>query len=214
DITQKDIKEILGDITQKDIKEILGDITQRDIKEILGDITQNDIKEILGDTTQRDIKEILGDTTQIDIEEVLGDTTQIDIEEVLGDTTQIDIEEKDPLVASPILDMKTPCDAGCILIPKEGFHGWAYAFHQDKASLVRVLVANVTLSSSAHLQRENSDSSHFALEFSGTSGSFWIVGIYQVAACASKRRGYGMIHNDEDGDNDANDGDDDEREIS
>ncbi|GKG12171.1 hypothetical protein Tco_0346408 [Tanacetum coccineum] len=26
--------------------------------------------------------------------------------------------------------------------------------------------------------------------------------------------GYGMIHNDEDGDNDANDGDDDEREIS
>ncbi|GKD82985.1 hypothetical protein Tco_1349824 [Tanacetum coccineum] len=27
-------------------------------------------------------------------------------------------------------------------------------------------------------------------------------------------RGYGMIHNGEDGDNDANDGDDDEREIS
>ncbi|GJX48438.1 hypothetical protein Tco_0273628 [Tanacetum coccineum] len=26
-------------------------------------------------------------------------------------------------------------------------------------------------------------------------------------------RGYGMIHNDEDGDNDANDGDDDERKI-
>nr|GEW63486.1 hypothetical protein [Tanacetum cinerariifolium] len=36
--------------------------------------------------------------------------------------------------------------------------GWAYAFHQDKASLVRVPVANVTLSSSVHLLRENTDS--------------------------------------------------------
>nr|GFB74826.1 hypothetical protein [Tanacetum cinerariifolium] len=36
--------------------------------------------------------------------------------------------------------------------------GWAYAFHQDKASLVRVPVENVTLSSSAHLLRENTDS--------------------------------------------------------
>ncbi|GJQ96171.1 hypothetical protein Tco_0007310 [Tanacetum coccineum] len=36
--------------------------------------------------------------------------------------------------------------------------GWAYAFHQDKASSVRVLVANVTLFSSAHLLRENTDS--------------------------------------------------------
>nr|GEZ61083.1 hypothetical protein [Tanacetum cinerariifolium] len=35
---------------------------------------------------------------------------------------------------------------------------WAYAFHQDKASLVRVPVANVTLSSSTHLLRENIDS--------------------------------------------------------
>nr|GFA28978.1 hypothetical protein [Tanacetum cinerariifolium] len=34
----------------------------------------------------------------------------------------------------------------------------AYGFHQDKASLVRVPVANVTLSSSAHLLRENTDS--------------------------------------------------------
>ncbi|GJV47646.1 hypothetical protein Tco_1437858 [Tanacetum coccineum] len=38
------------------------------------------------------------------------------------------------------------------------FRGWAYAFHQDKASLVREPVANVTLSSSAHLLRENTDS--------------------------------------------------------
>nr|GEW27852.1 hypothetical protein [Tanacetum cinerariifolium] len=37
--------------------------------------------------------------------------------------------------------------------------GWAYAFHQDKASLVRVPVANVTLSSLAQLLRENTDSS-------------------------------------------------------
>ncbi|GJX41011.1 hypothetical protein Tco_0256001 [Tanacetum coccineum] len=36
--------------------------------------------------------------------------------------------------------------------------GWAYAFHQDKASLVRVPVANVSLSSSAHLLQENTDS--------------------------------------------------------
>ncbi|GJW18253.1 hypothetical protein Tco_0025689 [Tanacetum coccineum] len=35
---------------------------------------------------------------------------------------------------------------------------WAYAFHQDKASSVRVPVANVTLSSSTHLLRENTDS--------------------------------------------------------
>ncbi|GKB83834.1 hypothetical protein Tco_0950729, partial [Tanacetum coccineum] len=36
--------------------------------------------------------------------------------------------------------------------------GWAYAFHQDKASSVRVPVENVTLSSSAYLLRENTDS--------------------------------------------------------
>nr|GEV83740.1 hypothetical protein [Tanacetum cinerariifolium] len=35
--------------------------------------------------------------------------------------------------------------------------GWAYAFHQDKASSVRVPVANVTLFSSAQLLRENTD---------------------------------------------------------
>ncbi|GJV00886.1 hypothetical protein Tco_1330156 [Tanacetum coccineum] len=36
--------------------------------------------------------------------------------------------------------------------------GWAYVFHQDKASSVRVPVPNVTLFSSAHLLRENTDS--------------------------------------------------------
>ncbi|GKA11218.1 hypothetical protein Tco_0690651 [Tanacetum coccineum] len=40
--------------------------------------------------------------------------------------------------------------------------GWAYAFHQDKASLVRVPIANVTLSSLAHLLRENTDT-YFAM---------------------------------------------------
>ncbi|GJU65050.1 hypothetical protein Tco_1246885 [Tanacetum coccineum] len=133
------------------------------------------------------------------------------------------------------------------------FDGWAYAFHQDKASLVRVPVANVTLSSSAHLLRENTDSVR-----SNPSGnslgpcSYWDCRAFaMVAACASRAavihcngvvgwqlklwlvfqmltsfweafyqhkttrtlRGYGMIHN-EDGDSDANDGDDDEREIS
>nr|GEU82988.1 hypothetical protein [Tanacetum cinerariifolium] len=38
--------------------------------------------------------------------------------------------------------------------------GWAYAFHQDKASSVRVTIANVTLFSSAQLLRENTDSVH------------------------------------------------------
>ncbi|GJS74794.1 hypothetical protein Tco_0707635 [Tanacetum coccineum] len=121
----------------------------------------------------------------------------------------------------------------------------AYAFHQDKASLVRVPVANVTLSSSAHLLRENTDL--FPLFATGISlGPVFLLGLSafaMVAACASRAavipsvmscwmaakvmagvsdvdvllgalRGYGMIHNDEDGDSDANDGDDDEREIS
>nr|GEW67754.1 hypothetical protein [Tanacetum cinerariifolium] len=38
--------------------------------------------------------------------------------------------------------------------------GWAYAFHQDGASSVRVPVANVTLFSLAYLLRENTDSIH------------------------------------------------------
>ncbi|GJT00278.1 hypothetical protein Tco_0821447 [Tanacetum coccineum] len=35
---------------------------------------------------------------------------------------------------------------------------WAYAFHQDKASSIKVPLANVTLFSSAYLLRENTDS--------------------------------------------------------
>ncbi|GJZ00410.1 hypothetical protein Tco_0517839 [Tanacetum coccineum] len=37
-------------------------------------------------------------------------------------------------------------------------YGWAYAFYQDRASSVKVPVANVTLFSSAQLLRENTDS--------------------------------------------------------
>ncbi|GJW02286.1 reverse transcriptase domain-containing protein [Tanacetum coccineum] len=97
---------------------------------------------------------------------------------------------------------------------------WAYAFHQDKASLVRVPVANVTLSSSAHLLRENTDSvrsNQRMRNFSRTSVPIGIVGICHGSSLCFQSgalRGYGMIHNDEDGDSDANDGDDDEREIS
>ncbi|GJS75557.1 hypothetical protein Tco_0725438 [Tanacetum coccineum] len=66
--------------------------------------------------------------------------------------------------------------------------GWAYAFHQDKASLVRVPVANVTLTSLAHLLRENTDS--FPLFATGISlGPVFLLGLSafaMVAACASK----------------------------
>ncbi|GJV71986.1 hypothetical protein Tco_1491981 [Tanacetum coccineum] len=41
-----------------------------------------------------------------------------------------------------------------------------------------------------------------------------MVGVSDVDFLLGALRGYGMIHNDEDGDNDANDRDDDEREIS
>ncbi|GJR24246.1 putative reverse transcriptase domain-containing protein [Tanacetum coccineum] len=53
--------------------------------------------------------------------------------------------------------------------------------------------------------------------FSGTSVPIGIVGICHGSSLCFQSgalRGYGMIHNDEDGDSDANDGDDDEREIS
>ncbi|GKB29389.1 hypothetical protein Tco_0868790 [Tanacetum coccineum] len=73
--------------------------------------------------------------------------------------------------------------------------GWEYAFHQDKASLVRVPVANVTLSSSTHLLRENTDSVRsnqrmrptapfVPLKYEGSSGT------------GSLPSGCGMIHNE------------------
>ncbi|GJY81951.1 hypothetical protein Tco_0494702 [Tanacetum coccineum] len=64
------------------------------------------------------------------------------------------------------------------------FDGWAYAFHQDKASLVRVPVANVTLSSSAHLLRENTDS--FPLFAIGISlGPVFLLGLSAIAMAAT-----------------------------
>ncbi|GKC15710.1 hypothetical protein Tco_1012492, partial [Tanacetum coccineum] len=79
---------------------------------------------------------------------------------------------------------------------------WAYAFHQDRASSVRVPVANVTLSSSVPVGI--------------TSTCHCCSLIFQSCGNAITSRGYGMIHNDGDRDNDAydDDRDDDERDIS
>ncbi|GKG21288.1 hypothetical protein Tco_0383883, partial [Tanacetum coccineum] len=60
---------------------------------------------------------------------------------------------------------------------------WAYAFHQDKASSVRVPVANVTLFSLAHLLRENTDSVRVPV------GQVFLLGLLVhaiLAACTSK----------------------------
>nr|GEX74129.1 hypothetical protein [Tanacetum cinerariifolium] len=66
--------------------------------------------------------------------------------------------------------------------------GWAYAFLQDKASLVRVPVANVTLSSLAYLLRENTNS--FPLFATGVSLDLrFLLGLSvfaMVAASASR----------------------------
>ncbi|GKC94869.1 hypothetical protein Tco_1160311, partial [Tanacetum coccineum] len=57
---------------------------------------------------------------------------------------------------------------------------WACAFHQDKASSVKVPVANVTISSSAHLLRENTDL--FPLFATGISlGSVFLLELLEVA---------------------------------
>ncbi|GJV44730.1 hypothetical protein Tco_1429266 [Tanacetum coccineum] len=111
-----------------------------------------------------------------------------------------------------------------------------YAFHQDKASSVKVPVANVTLFSSAHLLRENTDSvlsrfhyrssskivflllelHHLPWQQSGASRAEVKITIIaewhrKVMAGVSMLTGYGMIH--EDGDNDAMVGNDDDRAI-
>ncbi|GJV56138.1 hypothetical protein Tco_1457143 [Tanacetum coccineum] len=70
-------------------------------------------------------------------------------------------------------------------------YGWAYAFHQDKASSVRVPVENVTLFSSAHLLRENTDLFPvFATRV--PIGPVFLLGLLVptiVAACASRAQG-------------------------
>ncbi|GJT47793.1 hypothetical protein Tco_0973950 [Tanacetum coccineum] len=69
--------------------------------------------------------------------------------------------------------------------PKLRLRGsWACALHQDKASLVKVPVANVTLSSSAHLLRENTDS--FPLFAKGISlGSVFLLELSEFAMAAA-----------------------------
>ncbi|GJU26166.1 hypothetical protein Tco_1164787 [Tanacetum coccineum] len=57
--------------------------------------------------------------------------------------------------------------------------GWACAFHQDKASSVKVPVANVTLFSLAHLLRENTDSVRVSVQVVG------ITSLTMAAVCAS-----------------------------
>ncbi|GKF26682.1 hypothetical protein Tco_0082576 [Tanacetum coccineum] len=66
--------------------------------------------------------------------------------------------------------------------------GWAYAFHQDNASSVRVPVANVTLFSLAHLLQENTDS--FPVFATGVPlGPVFLLGLLVPSifvACASR----------------------------
>ncbi|GKA93639.1 hypothetical protein Tco_0815625 [Tanacetum coccineum] len=105
--------------------------------------------------------------------------------------------------------------------------GWAYAFHQDMASSVKVPVANVTLFSLAQLLRENTNSVRSNQSSSRPGVPVRITSICHCCSLCFQSYGnaisnqlldgsqtlrvYGMVHNDEDGDNDANDGDDDER---
>ncbi|GJV21902.1 hypothetical protein Tco_1370922 [Tanacetum coccineum] len=67
--------------------------------------------------------------------------------------------------------------------------GWAYAFYQDKASSVKVPVANVTLFSSAQLLRENTDSVHSNQRMRISLGLVFLLGLSafaMAAACASR----------------------------
>ncbi|GJZ00374.1 hypothetical protein Tco_0517803, partial [Tanacetum coccineum] len=105
---------------------------------------------------------------------------------------------------------------------------WACAFHQDKASSVKVPVAYVTLSSSAYLLQEKTDSfplfttgislgSVFLLEFSefamAAACAFRAEEIPSLISCRMASKVMIDVSNVEgDGDNDTNDGDDDERE--
>nr|GEU80248.1 putative reverse transcriptase domain, ribonuclease H-like domain, aspartic peptidase domain protein [Tanacetum cinerariifolium] len=55
------------------------------------------------------------------------------------------------IIVAVVLEIVVVVIVGVVIVVAS----WAYAFHQDKASLVRVPVANVTLSSSADLLRKN-----------------------------------------------------------
>ncbi|GJU05056.1 hypothetical protein Tco_1121486 [Tanacetum coccineum] len=62
--------------------------------------------------------------------------------------------------------------------------GWACAFHQDKASSVKVPVANVTLFSLAHLLRENTDS-EFQYKLLGLLVLLWLQSVASTAVVRS-----------------------------
>ncbi|GKE65009.1 hypothetical protein Tco_1519170, partial [Tanacetum coccineum] len=66
--------------------------------------------------------------------------------------------------------------------------GWANKFHQDKASSVRVPVANFTLQSSVQLLRENTDSvrSNQRMRPTAPSVPFKLKAFAMVAASASR----------------------------
>ncbi|GJR03556.1 hypothetical protein Tco_0526540 [Tanacetum coccineum] len=61
---------------------------------------------------------------------------------------------------------------------------WACAFHQDKASSVKVPVANVTLFSLAHLLRENTDS-EFQYKLLGLLVLLWLQSVASTAVVRS-----------------------------
>ncbi|GJZ60579.1 hypothetical protein Tco_0616395 [Tanacetum coccineum] len=169
-------------------EEMLGDTTQRDIKEILGDTTQIDIEEILGDTTQRGCilkgrfpwyhshlrqsKTLEHSSSyfssQSDVIHALFLSPLVCVSYIGALPPESEVlkqyvsywhlgtipDESLPIflrILAPFLNIQLP-------IPEIFNVSWAYAFHQDKASLVRVPIANVTLSSLAHLLRENTDS--------------------------------------------------------
>nr|GFA52054.1 hypothetical protein [Tanacetum cinerariifolium] len=72
------------------------------------------------------------------------------------------------IIVAVVLEIFVVVIVGVVIVVASG---WAYAFHQDKASLVRVPVANVILSSSAHLLRENTDSVRSYQQMSPTAPS-------------------------------------------
>nr|GEV67212.1 hypothetical protein [Tanacetum cinerariifolium] len=63
--------------------------------------------------------------------------------------------------------------------------GWAYAFHQDKASSVRVPAANVILFSLAQFLRENTDSVHLNQRMRVSLGPVFLLGLSVFAMVAA-----------------------------
>nr|GEZ35803.1 hypothetical protein [Tanacetum cinerariifolium] len=89
------------------------------------------------------------------------------------------------IIVAVVLEIVVVVIVGVVIVVTGGC---VYAFHQDKASLVRVTVANVTMSSLAHLLRENTNS--FPLFTTGVSFDLrFLLGLSvfsMVAASASR----------------------------